>query len=56
MSMEIIVIKETVHVYPTTWKNLKLTAKHVGEIWETEIVSVRQNGQPFMTVFTGYGM
>lgn len=54
--MEIIVIRDKVYIYPTTWKNLRLSAYHVGQIHETEIVSVRQNGQPFMTVFTGYGL
>ena len=53
---EIIVIEDTVYKYPTTWANLKLTAKHIGERFKREIVSVWLNGQPFMTVFTGYGM
>lgn len=53
---EIIVITDTVYAYPTTWANLKLTARHIGEMFKREIVSVRLNGQPFMTVFTGYGM
>lgn len=53
---EIIVIREKVYTYPTTWKNLKLTARHIGERFKTEIVSVFHNGEPFMTVFTGYGM
>ena len=51
---EIIVIREKVYTYPTTWRNLKLTARHIGERFKTEIVSVFHNGQPFMTVFTGY--
>lgn len=53
---EIIVIADKVYTYPTTWKLLKLTARHIGEMFKREIVSVRLNGQPFMTVFTGYGM
>lgn len=53
---EIIVIADRVYTYPTTWKLLKLTARHIGERFKREIVSVRLNGQPFMTVFTGYGM
>ena len=53
---EIIVIREKVYTYPTTWANLKLTARHIGERFKTEIVSVFHNGEPFMTVFTGYGM
>lgn len=56
MKLEIIVIRDKVHTYPTTWKNLKMTARHIGEIWKTEIVSVHHNGQPFCTVFTGYGL
>lgn len=53
---EIIVIREKAYTYPTTWKNLRLTARHIGERFKTEIVSVFHDGQPFMTVFTGYGM
>lgn len=53
---EIVVVRDTVYTYPTTWKNLKLTAKHVGEIWEMIIANVRENGQPWGTVFTGYGL
>lgn len=53
---EIIIIRDRVYTYPTTWKNLRLTARHIGEMWKTEIVSVRLNGQPFMTCFTGYGL
>lgn len=53
---EIIVIEDRVYTYPTTWRLLKLTARHIGEMFKREIVSVRLNGQPFMTVFTGYGI
>lgn len=44
------------YVYPTTWANLKLTAKHIGEIWSTYIVNIRVNGNHFGTLFTNYGM
>ena len=53
---EIVIIREKVYTYPTTWKNLKLTARHVGERFKTEIVNVRYNGMPWGTVFTGYGL
>lgn len=53
---EIIVITDRVYTYPTTWKLLKLTARHIGERFKTEIVNVRYNGMPWGTVFTGYGM
>lgn len=53
---EIVVITDRVYTYPTTWRLLKLTARHIGEMFRREIVSVRLNGQPFCTVFTGYGM
>ena len=29
---EIIVIEDAVYKYPTTWANLKLTAKHIGDM------------------------
>lgn len=53
---EIIVITDKVYTYPTTWKLLKLTARHIGEMFKTEIVNVRYNGMPWGTVFTGYGL
>ena len=53
---EIIVIREKVYTFPTTWKNLKLTARHIGERFKREIVSVFLNGQPYCTMFTGYGI
>lgn len=53
---EIVVIREKVYTFPTTWKNLKLTARHIGERFKREIVSVFLNGQPYCTMFTGYGI
>ena len=33
-------VRVKTNYYPTTWANLPLTCKHVGEIWNLDVVDV----------------
>ena len=40
------------HVYPTTWQNLTLTARHVGDIYNIDTVDVWNGDEWFMSKMT----
>lgn len=38
--------------YPTTWKNLALTARHIGDIYNLDTVDVWNGNEWFMSKMT----
>ena len=47
-----LVIRVGRNVYPTTWENLALTCRHVGDIHKVDVVDVWNGNDWFATRFT----